>query len=48
MHVIPLPDDSPDYPKFKNLLEIVAKMMENSQFTNPQCDQVVYPTSSVG
>ena len=40
VHVIPLPEDSDDYPKFKQLLEIVAKKMENSPFTQPQCDQV--------
>ena len=40
VHVVPLPEDSDDYPKFKNLLAQVAKMMENSQFTQPQCDQV--------
>ena len=40
VQVNPLPDDSPDYPKFKQLLAIVAKKLENSPISSPQCDQV--------
>ena len=41
VQVNPLPENSPDFHKFKQLLEIVAKKLENSPFKEPQCDQVV-------
>ena len=40
VQVTPLPEDSPDFYKFKQLLEIVAKKLENSPFKEPQCEQV--------
>ena len=40
VHVVPLPEDSPDFPKFKQLLDYVAKKLKDSPFSSPQCDQV--------
>ena len=48
VHVVPLPDESSDYPKFKQLLESVAKKQKDGLFSSPQCDQVerAYPNDS--
>ena len=41
VQVAPLPDDSPDIPKFQTLMDIVRKFLEqNPYYSAPQCDQV--------
>ena len=39
--VSPLPEDSPELPKFQRLMEIVRKFLEqNPYYSAPQCDQM--------
>ena len=39
VHVIPLPEDSPEFPQYKQLIDFVAKKLENSHLSAPQVER---------